>query len=213
MDFTLTPLPYPQHALEPHLGRETLHYHHEKHHAGYLEKLRELIGSRPAAKRSLEEIILISDDDVFENAAQVWNHDFYWRSMAPDGGGVPSGPLLAAVERDFGGLDEFQKAFVEMGVSVFGTGWVWLVADRDRLRIEATQDADLPLTQGHVALFNADVWEHAYYLDYRNERKRYLETFLGHLVDWRFAAANFEKAQERTSEPVAIGRMRIGGSQ
>jgi len=193
-------LPYPKHALEPHLGRETLTYHHEKHHAGYLKKLDELIGGRPAARRSLEEIILASDDAVFQNAAQVWNHDFYWSSMRPHGGGDPDGPLRAAIERDFGGLDAFRTAFVEAGVAQFGTGWVWLVADRDRLLVEATEDADLPLTQGRVALCCADVWEHAYYLDYRHERKRYLEAFLAHLVNWEFAAARWAAARRRRAQ-------------
>jgi Fe-Mn family superoxide dismutase len=189
-------LPYSKHALEPYLGRETLTYHHEKHHAGYLKKLKELIGSRPAAQRSLEEIILASDDEVFQNAAQVWNHDFYWNSMQPNGGGDPDGPLLAALEREFGGMDAFRTAFVEHGMSQFGTGWVWLVADRDRLLVESTEDADLPLTQGRVALCCADLWEHAYYLDYRHERKRYLEAFLAHLVNWEFAAARWNAARQ-----------------
>ena len=212
MDFELRPLPYAKDALEPHLGRETLTYHHEKHHAGYLKKLKDLIGDRPIARSSLEEIILLSDDEVFENAAQVWNHDFYWRSMQPSGGGDPNGPLRAAIEREFGGLDVFRQAFVEMGVAQFGTGWVWLIADGDRLRVESTPDADLPLTMGHTALFCADVWEHAYYLDYRHERKRYLETFLAHLVDWSFAAANFRTALLKEKEPAPLGRRRAGGA-
>ncbi len=205
-------LPYPKHALEPHLGRETLTYHHEKHHARYLKKLKELIGSRPEAQRSLEEIILEGDEEVFQNAAQVWNHDFYWNSMQPNGGGDPSGPIGAALEREFGGMDAFRTAFVETGMKQFGTGWVWLLADRDRLLVEATPDADLPLTQGRVALCCADVWEHAYYLDYRNERKRYLEAFLAHLVNWEFAAARWDAARRRARESAHAGAAPMGES-
>jgi len=213
MDFALAPLPYPKHALEPHLGRETLAFHHEKHHAGYLKKLERRIGGKPVANHTLEEIIAISDDAVFENAAQVWNHDFYWRSMQPSGGGDPDGALRDAIERDFGSLDAFRERFVETGVEQFGSGWVWLVCDRDRLRVESTANADLPLVRGRTALLCADVWEHAYYLDYRDERKRYLETFLEHLVSWRFAAERFEGATARSPQRAAIAQLRRGGSR
>ena len=213
MDFQLLPLPYPQHALEPHLGRETLHYHYDKHHAGYLAKLRELVGSTAVALHTLEEIVLLSDDDVFENAAQVWNHDFYWRSMRPGGGGEPPEPLRGAIERAFGGIDAFHERFVERGTQLFGSGWVWLVAGRDRLRIETTADADLPLTQDRVPLLCADVWEHAYYLDYRNDRRRYLATFLEHLVDWESAASRWKTVGADEPMAVRMERLRTGESR
>jgi Fe-Mn family superoxide dismutase len=193
MDFELEPLPYAKDALEPHLGRETLELHHEKHERGYLEKLEELIAEKPESKESLETIIRSSDGPVFDNAAQVWNHRFYWRSMRPDGGGEPSGALGDAIERAFGGYGGFRTAFLEAGVERFGSGYVWLVQDVNRVRVISTANADTPLRSGPLPLLTADLWEHAYYLDHRNERKAYLTVFLDRLVNWEFAASNWRR--------------------
>jgi Fe-Mn family superoxide dismutase len=194
MDFTLKPLPYSKNALEPHLGKETLSLHYEKHHAGYLKKLKKLIEGKPEANESLEWILCSAEGPVFENAAQVWNHDFYWRSMHPDGGGTPDDALGDAVEVCFGGLDGLRKIFLQAGKDHFGSGWLWLIGDRGRLRVTTTHDANLPLRYGQVPLVTADLWEHAYYLDYHNERARYLEAFFDHLINWEFAASNWTAA-------------------
>jgi len=198
MDFHLRPLPYGTDALEPHLSRATLELHHGRHHAGYLAKLEKLLEGRPEADADLESIVLGASGAVFDNAAQVWNHDFLWRSMTPKGGGKPEGALADGLDEAFGSLDGFRRAFVEAGAAQFGSGWVWLVCDdAGRLRVTATADADLPMRHGQVALLTADVWEHAYYLDYRNERERYLDAFLDHLVNWSFGAANWSAARAR----------------
>jgi Fe-Mn family superoxide dismutase len=194
VDFELKPLPYAASALEPHLGRATLALHHGRHQRAYLEKLAELIGSTPAAKQSLETVVLGAEGKVFDNAAQVWNHDFYFRSMKPSGGGEPGGRLGLAIERDFGGFGEFRRQFLEAGEAHFGSGWLWLVRYEGRLRVVTTPDADLPLVYRAPALLCADLWEHAYYLDYHNGRSRYLRAFVDYLVDWDFAAANWRTA-------------------
>ncbi len=195
MDFELKPLPYAKNALEPHLGSETLTLHHDKHHAGYLHKLEELIGGTPEAGDSLESILQTASGSVFDNAAQVWNHDFLWRSMAPEGGGEPEGDLADAIDKTFGSYAELRKAFLEAGAAHFGSGWLWLECDQGRVQVTTTHDADLPLRHGRIALVTADLWEHAYYLDHRNDRARYLETFIDHLIDWEFAAANWTSAR------------------
>jgi len=197
VDFTLSPLPYAANALEPYLGAETLHLHREKHHAGYLEELELLIGAGPLAEESLTTLIAMSSGHLFETAAQVWNHDFLWRSMTPHGGGEPRGPLAEALVRSFGDVDGFQSMFRMEAAQHFGSGWVWLVSDRGRLRVTTTDNAQLPLTRGQTPLVTLDLWEHAYYLDYRNDRKRYVEAFLEHLIDWNFAAANLEGRDAR----------------
>ena len=193
----LKPLPYDTDALEPHIGRETVALHYEKHHAGYARKLKELIAGKPEEKESLERIVRTSEGAIFENAAQIWNHDFYWRSMHPDGGGAPSGALKEAISRNFGGFERFRSDFLEAGAGHFGSGWLWLVSRRDRLRIKTTPDADLPLRYGDTPILCADLWEHAYYLDYRNERASYLEVFIDQLANWEFAAANWSHAAGR----------------
>jgi Fe-Mn family superoxide dismutase len=197
MDFALRPLPYAYDALEPHLGRETLELHHCEHHAGYLKKLKELIGDRGEAKASLESIVQSARGAIFDNAAQAWNHDFLWRSMAPKpkGGGEPEGPLADAIEAAFGSFADFRTQLLEAGTSHFGSGWVWLVEDAGRLAIETTVNADTPLRSGRVPLFTIDLWEHAYYLDYRNEKAKWLEAFVDHLVDWAFATENWKAAR------------------
>jgi Fe-Mn family superoxide dismutase len=198
--FEPAPLPYDTHALEPHIGRETVEIHYEKHHAGYATKLRELTLGKPETTASLEGIIGTADGAILDNAAQIWNHDFYWRSMHPDGGGVPSGDLNEAIVGEFGDFEKMRSDLLEAGTHHFGSGWLWLVSGGGRLRITTTHDADLPLRHGDTAILCADLWEHAYYLDYRNERARYLETFIDHLANWEFAEANWRHAPLSTLE-------------
>lgn len=207
MDFLLKPLPYPTHALEPTLGRQAVALHHEKHQAGHLRKLEQLLGGRPEARQSLEWIVRVHDGPVFDHAAQLWSHDFYWRSMHPDGGGAPSGELADVLHDAFGGLDAFRASFLAAGIEHFGSGWLWLVSDRGRARVVTTSDADLPLRHGGAPLLVADLWEHAYYLDYRDERARYLEGFLDRLANWEFAAGNWSAAR---AGPMIV-RRRAGG--
>jgi Fe-Mn family superoxide dismutase len=184
MKFELPPLPYGKDALEPHMGRETLEFHYEKHHRGYLEKLRKEIENKPEAQKSLVEIIRTSEGSVFNNASQVWNHTFFWRSMEPKGGGDPTGEAARRIRDSFGSFERFREAFVSTGKSRFGSGYVWLVLNGDRIRCIETLNADNPLGTGGTPLLTCDVWEHAYYLDHRNDRGRYLDTFLRHLVNW-----------------------------
>lgn len=203
MAFTLPDLPYAQNALEPHISAETLGFHHGKHHQKYVDTLNDLIKGTSYESQSLEEIIRAShgkDAGVFNNAAQVWNHTFYWNSMKPGGGGAPDGSLAAAIDRDFGSFDQFCTAFKQAGATQFGSGWAWLVAgDGDKLEIIKTPNAELPMTQGKKALLTADVWEHAYYLDYQNRRPDYLDVFLKSLVNWDFAARNFAGQENKAA--------------
>jgi len=195
MAFSLPPLPYDKNALAPHISAETLEFHHGKHHQAYVTNLNKLLEGKADANKSLEEVILSSDGGVFNNAAQVWNHTFYWSSMKPNGGGAPSGDLADAIKRDFGSVEEFAKEFSEAGATQFGSGWAWLVLNKDKkLEVTKTPNADLPLKHGHKALLTMDVWEHAYYIDYRNARPKYIETFLKSLVNWDFALENLKKA-------------------
>jgi Fe-Mn family superoxide dismutase len=195
MKFELPPLPYEKSALAPHVSARTLDLHYEKHHRGYLKKLEQAIGGTPKAEKSLREIIRTTEGTVFNLAAQVWNHTFYWDSMKPGGGGRPAGPLLAAIEHDFGGFDAFTRQFAEAARGEFGSGWAWLVLGPQKLRVIATHDAENPLQTNARPLLTIDVWEHAYYLDYQNERDRYVQAFLDHLVNWPFAEQNFAHAQ------------------
>ncbi|MEZ4334768.1 MAG: superoxide dismutase [Myxococcota bacterium] len=193
MKFEIPELPYPKHALEPYISRLTLETHYEKHHKGYVKKLRKEIEGKPEADRSLEDVIRSSEGKVFNFAAQVWNHTFYWRSMRPDGGGKPSGPLLEKIEQDFESFDAFQHAFADAATGEFGSGWAWLVVDgRGRLRVRSSSDAENPLGTAQTPLLTIDVWEHAYYLDYKNERDRHVQAVIEHLLDWDFARENFE---------------------
>jgi Fe-Mn family superoxide dismutase len=197
MPFMLPPLPYDKAALAPYLSAETLEYHYGKHHQAYVNNLNKLTEGKPEAKKSLEEIIVTaSPGSAFNNAAQVWNHTFYWNSMKPNGGGEPSGALAKAIERDFGSFAKFKEQFTASATTLFGSGWTWLVLDGGKPKIVQTKDADLPMKHSHVALLTLDVWEHAYYIDYRNARPKYTEAFLDHLVNWGFAAANFAKAMK-----------------
>jgi len=194
MAFTLPDLPYAKGALAPYLSEETLEYHHGKHHNAYVTNLNGLVEGTDLAGKSLEEIILAADGGVFNNAAQVWNHSFYWKCMKPGGGGAPTGDLAKAIDDSFGSYEAFAKEFTQAAVTQFGSGWAWLVVDGGALKIVKTGNADLPLKHGQTALLTVDVWEHAYYIDYRNLRPKYVETFLSSLVDWGFVAANYTAA-------------------
>ena len=193
---TLPALPYDATALEPHLSAHLLGFHHGKHHQAYVTNLNNLLKDSPDASLSLEEVILKSHKEknagVFNNAAQIWNHTFYWHSMKPHGGGKPSGDLLIQIEKDFGSFEAFKEAFKQMGVTQFGSGWAWLILKDGKLEVTKTGNAELPMTSGATAILTCDVWEHAYYLDYQNRRPDYIEVFLNHLVNWDFAEKNFK---------------------
>jgi Fe-Mn family superoxide dismutase len=191
MAFKLEPLPYPRDALAPHLSAESLALHHGKHHAGYVKKLNGLVAGTPEANADLESLVRSAQGPVFESAAQIWNHDFFWRSMKPGGGGHPDAELREPVHSAFGSPGGLRDAFVAEGEKHFGSGWLWLIGSRDELRVASTHDADCPLRHGQIALLCADLWEHSYYVDYRNERAKYLRVFLSALVDWDFVAKNW----------------------
>ena len=193
MAFTLPNLPYAKDALAPHISAETLEFHHGKHHAAYVTNLNKLLEGKPEANKSLEEIIKSSEGPVFNNAAQVWNHTFYWSCMKPNGGGKPTGDLAAAIDRDFGSFDKFKEELSNAAATQFGSGWAWLVLANGKLAVTKTPNADLPMKHGQKALLTIDVWEHAYYIDYRNARPKYIETFLSSLVNWDFALENLKK--------------------
>lgn len=193
MAFELPALPYAKDALQPHISTETLDFHHGKHHNAYVTKLNELLPGSEFEGKTLEEIIKTSSGVMFNQAAQVWNHTFYWNSLSPNGGGAPTGDLAAAIDKAFGSLDAFKTAFNAKAMGNFGSGWTWLVKNSDgSLEIVNTDDADTPIArEGQTPLITADVWEHAYYIDYRNARPKYLEEGFWNLVNWEFAAANF----------------------
>ena len=195
MAFTLPPLPYAKDALAPHISAETLDFHHGKHHQAYVTKLNELVAGKPEEGKSLEDIIKGTDigTPVFNNAAQVWNHTFYWSSMKPGGGGQPTGDIAAAITRDFGSFDKFKEEFTQAGITQFGSGWAWLVDEGGKLKVTKTPNADLPMKHGQKAILTMDVWEHAYYIDFRNARPKYIDTFLASLVNWDFANENLKK--------------------
>ena len=193
--FTLPPLPYAVDALEPHLTKENLELHHGKHHNAYVVNLNKLIDGKPEAGKSLEEIILSSEGPMFNNAAQIWNHTFYWNSMSPKGGGEPTGDLAAAIIRDFGSFAKFKEEFTAAAIGQFGSGWAWLVSESGKLKVTKTGNADLPLKYKQTALLTIDVWEHAYYPTFKNLRPKYIDVFLANLANWEFAAANFAKVK------------------
>lgn len=199
MAFTLPDLPYAANALEPYMSANTFSFHHDKHHAAYVNNLNNLIKDTELADKSLEEIIKASFKDsskvgVFNNAAQVWNHTFFWNSMKPGGGGTPSGSLADKINADFGSFDKFKEEFKNAAATQFGSGWAWLLLDNGTLKVSKTPNAENPLAHGQTALLTLDVWEHAYYLDYQNKRPDFIATFLDHLVNWDFAAENLSKA-------------------
>jgi Fe-Mn family superoxide dismutase len=197
MPFELQPLPYAKDALAPHMSAETLEFHHGKHHKTYVDNLNRMIADTPMAGMPLEEIIKTAAKDaakggIFNNAAQVWNHSFFWHCMKPGGGGKPNGAVSRKIASDLGGYDKFVTAFKDAAATQFGSGWAWLVLDGGKLSVMKTANADLPMVHGKQALLTLDVWEHAYYIDHRNARPKFIETFLEHLVNWEFVNANLE---------------------
>lgn len=191
MAFELPPLPYAMDALAPHISKETLEYHYGKHHKTYVDNLNKLTEGTPMASLDLETVVKESDGGVFNNAAQVWNHTFYWNCLSPNGGGEPTGELLNAINSAFGSFAEFREAFSKAAITTFGSGWAWLVKTPDgKLTIETTSNAGTPLTGANTPLMTVDVWEHAYYIDYRNARPEYLNHFW-ELVNWDFVNKNF----------------------
>lgn len=190
MPFELPELPYAKDALAPVISAETIDFHYGKHHAAYVNNLNKLTEGTAHADASLEDVIKAADGGLFNNAAQVWNHTFYWHCMKPGGGGEPSGQLAEALARDFGSVDDFRREFKNAAAAQFGSGWAWLVEDGGKLAITTTGNADLPMKHGQKALMTCDVWEHAYYIDFRNARPNYLEAFLDKLVNWDFVASN-----------------------
>lgn len=191
MAFTLPDLPYEKNALEPHISSETLEFHYGKHHQTYVDKLNGLVAGTDMENKSLEEIVRSSEGGVFNNAAQIWNHTFYWNSLSPNGGGEPTGALADAINAKWGSFADFKAAFNDKAVNNFGSSWTWLVKTADgSLDIVNTSNAATPITEdGVTPLMTVDLWEHAYYIDYRNARPKYLEGFWA-LVNWDFAAAN-----------------------
>ncbi len=189
MKHELPELPYSKNALEPHISAETLDYHYGKHHAAYVTNLNNLIPGTPYENMPLEEIIKSSDGGIFNNAAQVWNHTFYWNCLSPNGGGTPSGALADAINDAFGSFDAFKDAFTKSAVTNFGSGWTWLVKGENGLEIVNTSNAGSALTGSGTPLLTCDVWEHAYYVDYRNARPAYVDAFWN-LVNWEFVASN-----------------------
>jgi len=195
MAFELPPLPYAPEALAPYMSAQTLGFHHGKHHQTYVTNLNNLVKDTPMASQSLEEIVLATVGDstkagVFNNAAQVWNHTFFWNSMKPQGGGAPVGELAERITTDFGGLDVFKEEFKKAALAQFGSGWAWLVLDAGKLKIVKTANAATPFTDKQKPLLTCDVWEHAYYLDYQNRRGDMVGAFLDHLANWDFASKN-----------------------
>jgi superoxide dismutase, Fe-Mn family len=201
MPFELPPLPYAQDALEPYISAKTLEFHHGKHHKTYVDTLNMLVEGKPEAEQSLEELIVATHHDdaktaIFNNAAQVWNHSFFWNCMKK-GQGELEGELKKAIDHEFGSQEKFATAFKEAATTQFGSGWAWLVFDAGKLRIIKTPNAVNPIAGGQAPLLTCDVWEHAYYLDYQNRRADFVQAFLEHLINWEFVARNFEKARER----------------
>ncbi|WP_428115392.1 superoxide dismutase [Candidatus Poriferisodalis sp.] len=199
MTIELAVLPYAPDALAPHISERTISFHYGKHHAGYVRTVNAAVASTPDESRSLDDLVRsLPAGGLFNAAAQTWNHDFYWQSMSPGGGGDPEGDLASAIEASFASVDAFRTQFAEGAVGNFGSGWGWLVHDpaaQGSLRIVQTDDAGTPLTDGLNPLLVIDIWEHAYYLDYQNARAAYVDAFVEHLLNWEFAAQNFAAAR------------------
>lgn len=191
--YELPSLPYAADALAPHISEQTISFHYGKHHQGYVDKLNAAVADSDLKDKSLEDIIHAAgksaDQGLFNNAAQIWNHNFFWNSMSPEAT-APSDALSAALDDAFGGITGFNDAFKAVATGQFGSGWAWLVAGKDGLEVKSTSDADLPLAQGERALLCCDVWEHAYYLDYQNARPAFVDVFLDKLINWDFASEN-----------------------
>lgn len=190
MAFSLPELPYSKDALAPHISVETIEYHYGKHHQAYVTKLNAAVEGTPDADKSLEDLIKSSSGGIFNNAAQVWNHTFYWNCLSPNGGGEPTGKVAEAINASFGSFENFKKEFTDKAATLFGSGWAWLVKGADgKLAIAQTANAGCPLTDNHTPLLTCDVWEHAYYVDYRNARPDYIAAFWN-LVNWDFVEKN-----------------------
>jgi Fe-Mn family superoxide dismutase len=199
MSYELPTLPFGYDALAPYISKETLEFHHDKHHAAYVNNFNAAVKDTELDQKSLEEVIkLVAKDSskagIFNNAAQAWNHTFYWNGIKPNGGGAPTGALAQKINADFGSFAAFVEEFKKAGATQFGSGWAWLVLDQGTLKVTKTGNADNPLTVGQVPLLTMDVWEHAYYLDYQNKRPSYIDTFVEKLINWDFVAANFAAA-------------------
>jgi Fe-Mn family superoxide dismutase len=199
--FKLPDLPFKQDALEPHISSRTMSYHYGKHHQGYVDKLNKAVDGTRWESKSLEEIIVANagndgDSNLFNNAAQIWNHSFFWNSMAPDGGGKADGGVAKLIDESFGGADKFKKKFVEAAAGQFGSGWAWLVVKDGQLDVVTTSDAMTPLAKGVHPLACCDTWEHAYYLDYQNDKKSFFEAFCDHLINWDFVQDNLDNQGE-----------------
>lgn len=196
--FALPPLPYPMEALEPHISARTLSFHYGKHHQGYIDNTNAIVKKDGLWGKSLVDLIRDASGKsdaatLFNNAAQAWNHDFYWKSLTPKGGGEPQGQLGEALKAEFGGIEAFKQKFIAAASSRFGSGWAWLISDGRKLKIVTTSNANTPLARGKTPLFVVDVWEHAYYLDYQNGRKKHLEAVMDHLINWKFAEENLKR--------------------
>lgn len=198
MAFELPALPFAKDALEPHMSAKTLEFHHDKHHAAYVTNLNSQVKDTPLAKERLEDIIRATARDeaksgIFNNAAQVWNHTFFWNCLKKGGGGKPTGEIAKRIESDLGGYEKFVEEFKRAATTQFGSGWAWLVLDEGgKLKVIKTPNAANPLSQGQVALLTIDVWEHAYYLDFQNRRPDFVTTFIDHLINWDYAQQNLE---------------------
>jgi superoxide dismutase, Fe-Mn family len=187
--FQLPPLPYAEDALAPVISAETLRLHHGKHHKKYVDTMNQLLQQEPVKGSTLEDVVRASSGKLFNNAGQVWNHNFYWQSLSP-APTRPEGALLSKIDESFGGYEAFAKKFAEAAMGQFGSGWAWLVEKDGKLQIMTTPNAETPMTQGYRCLLTVDVWEHAYYVDYRNERDRYLAAVIGERLNWKFAQSN-----------------------
>ncbi len=205
MTFELPPLPFDKNALEPFMSAQTLDFHHGKHHNAYVVNLNNLIKDGHALSgKSLEEVIVASSKDssmqgVFNNAAQIWNHTFFWNCLKPQGGGAPTGVIAEKINASFGSYEKFAEEFKNAALTQFGSGWAWLVANGNELKIVKTPNAETPLTGAHTPLLTVDVWEHAYYLDFQNRRPDFVQTFLDKLLNWDFVNANFANAQSKAA--------------
>jgi Fe-Mn family superoxide dismutase len=190
MAFELPPLPWAEDALAPHISAETIEYHYGKHHKTYVDNLNKAVDGTPDADLSLEDIILKAEGPLFNNSAQVWNHTFFWNGLAPNGGGAPTGAVADKINASFGSYDEFRTQITQAGITQFGSGWAWLIDNNGTLEVTKTANADLPLKHGQKALWTIDVWEHAYYIDYRNARPKFIDVVLDNLINWDFVNQN-----------------------
>jgi Fe-Mn family superoxide dismutase len=200
MPFELKPLPFAKDALSPTMSADTLEHHHGKHHAAYVKKLNDLIAGSKLANTNLEGIIRATargegkERQIFNNAAEVWNHDFFWESIAPNGGSTPPEPVLKRIQTAFGSFENFREKFIDAAVAQFGSGWAWLVSNHGKLEIRTTHDADDPLTSGPQALWTCDVWEHAYYLDYQQERAQFVTAVIDNIANWQWVSKRLSEA-------------------